>query len=346
METVETEQIEEQKDTEPSSSTIRRDTEDDAAGNSADYIVDELKGVIFFETLGGLPLKVGILIVVLYHITYLYYKAYFETRVDNAIEDDCFCSRRDQIVYRTITFVSMGVWVLFLLGYGVYRAFECFTCTGCFCCKSDKSEDHQRIKAFYEKYNQQVLERKKYFQKEMNDMITTYYLDPQHYNSKKEKLERTRGVRKNLKQVNEVDELNEVDAKLNTTSWKNWCLCTKHCCFMFFKIIFISIRFAFRLAIVPLLQLHWLNNYAWTCIFNNLLREYCATVVNEYFIGLDHSLVVYIMYVLLVLAILFTIIIEWFPRGIPNFIMKFEGNFNSLTIDIDSGKKQQVDHTK
>lgn len=323
-------------------SNDENDAEDDAVGISDDYI-DELKGVILFETLGGLQLKVGIIIVVLYHISYLYYKAFLETRVDDTIEDDCFCSHRDRVVYRVITFVSVGVWVLFLLGYALHYAFSRFTCTGCFCNKH-KSEDQQRIKAFYERYNQEVEERKKYFHKEMNDLITTYYLDPQHYNSKKEKLARARGIRKNLNQ--EMDERNEVDGILNdATSCKNWCLCTKNCCFMFFKIIFISIRFAFRLAIVPLLQLHWLNNYAWTCIFNNLIRDYCATVVNEYFIGLDHSLIVYIMYVLLVLAVLFTIIIEWFPSGIPNFIMKFEGNFNSLTIDIDSGKKQ-ADHTK
>ena len=37
--------------------------------------------------------------------------------------------------------------------------------------------------------------------------------------------------------------VDEIDA--NIISRKKWCSCTKHCCFMFFKILFISVRFGF-----------------------------------------------------------------------------------------------------
>ena len=292
---------------------------------------------VLSEVLGGLPLRVGIMIVLLYHLLYITYKAFLETRTDDTIEDECFCNQRDQIVYRVITFTLMGAWIIFIPAFALHKTFSHFTCT-------NRDENYQKIKELFEKYNSQIELRKEFFRKEVNDMVTTYYLDSEHYNSKKLKLEANR--RKNLRQKNEVEEEeresepNEIDAKLNVINWKQWCSCTKRCGFMFFKVIFILIRLGFRLAIIPLFQLHWVDDYAWNCIFNNLIRDYCATVRSEYFIGLDHSLVVYMMYILILLVILFNIIINWFPKGIPNIILNFEGNFNSLTIRVDNGNKQ------
>ena len=315
---------------------------DDVTGD-----INELKGILS-EALGGFPFKVGILLVLLYHLSYLFYKAFFETRIDHIIQDDCYCDQRDQAVYRAITLIFMGAWIIFLPGYAFYKSFNrfiCATCSVCCCC-GDKSEDHKKMKELFDKYIQEIEYLKEYFLKEVTDMITTYYLDSQHYKSKKEKLANVkRNTMRTLKEDNgclgdiEVDEI-DTKSNANIISCKKWCSCTKHCCFMLFKILFISVRFGFRLAIIPLLQLHWLNDYAWNCIFNNLLREYCATITNEYFIGLDHSLVVYAMYVFILSAILFSIIIDWFPRGIPSFILKFEGNLNSLTISVDRGKRQ------
>ena len=314
---------------------------DDVAGD-----INELKGILS-EALGGFPFKVGILFVVLYHLSYLFYKAFFETRVDHIIQDDCYCDQTDQTVYRTITLIFMGAWIIFLPGYAFFKAFNRFVCSVCFCCE-DKSEDYTKKKELFDKFIHPIEDRKQYFLKEVTDMLTTYYLDSQHYKSKKQKIANVkRNITRTLEEENE--RLAERDVKGDETdakssahivSCKKWCSCTKHCCFMLFKVLFISVRFVFRLAIIPLLQLHWLNDYAWNCIFNNLLREYCSTITNEYFIGLDHSLVVYAMYVFILSAILFSIIIDWFPRGIPKFILKFEGNFNSLTINVDRRKEQ------
>lgn len=288
------------------------------------------------EVLGGLPLRIGIIIILLYHLLYIAYKAFLETRTDHIIEHECFCDQRDQIVYRVITFTLVGAWILFLPAFALHKIFSHFTC------KDKTSEDYQKIKELFEKYNSQIELRKDFFRKEVNDMITSYYLDSEHYNSKKLKLETAdANRRKNLKNEEEEGESepNETDAKLNVMNWKQWCSCTKHCGFMLFKVIFILIRLGFRLIIIPLFLLHWLDDYVWNCLFNNLIREYCTSVRSEYFIGLDHSLVVYVMYVLVLLAILFSIIINWFPRGIPNVILNFEGNLNSLTIRVDDGNK-------
>ena len=326
-------------------STVKEDTTIDIEKNH----------LVLSEVLGGLPLRIGITIVLLYHLLYITYNAFkdtrtdlgdafFETRTNDTVAHECFCNQRDQIVYRVITFTLMGAWIIFIPAFALHKTFSHFTCTNRVCCKGKTHEDYQKIKELFEKYNSQIELRKIFFRKEVNDMITTYYLDSEHYNSKKLKLEANR--RKNLKQKNEEEkeeresEPNEIDAKLNVMNWKQWCSCTKHCGFMFFKVIFILIRLGFRLAVIPLFQLHWLDDYAWNCIFNKLIRKYCKTVRNEYFIGLDHSLVIYVMYVLILLAILFSIIINWFPKGIPNIILNFEGNFNALTIRVDDGNKQ------
>ena len=267
-----------------------------------------------------------------------------ETSTDDTIEHDCFCSRRDQIAYRVFTFILMGAWIIFLPSFAIYKILSHFQCTKNVCCKGKIKKDSHEIKELSEEYNLQIEQRKEFFHKELNNMITTYYLDEEHYNSKKLKLKMAEAHRaKNLKQNNEEEsEPHEVDTAINVIHWKQWCSCTKHCGFMLLKVIFILMRLGFRLAIIPLFQLHWLDNYAWNCIFNNLLRDYCATIRNEYFIGLDQSLVVHVMYILILLAILFSIIIDWFPRGIPKIILNFEGNFNSLTIHVDSGNKHKI----
>ena len=306
--------------------------------------VNKVNGILS-GALGGLPFKVGFFIVVLYQLLYISYKAFLETGTHHVIQDDCYCAHRDQIIYRTMTFTLMGAWILFLPTYGFYKTVNHFTCTERICCKDKSHKDRRKIKNLYEDCNEKIEQCREYFLKELNDMITTYYLDSEHYDSKQKKLEDAGAITyrvDNLKQeTNEGKEKEKKGSKdeNDAKGIKQWCA-TKNCCFMLLQIILISMRFGFHLVIIPLFQLHWLNDYAWNCIFNNLLRDYCATIKNEYFIGLDHSLVLYFMYVFILSAILFNIIIDWFPRGIPNFILKFEGNFNSLKIDVTSGKKQ------
>ena len=95
-------------------------------------------------------------------------------------------------------------------------------------------------------------------------------------------------------------------------------------CFMSIKVFLMVLRFIFRLLIVPLLQYQWLNNYAWICIMNGVIRNYCETHTNHYFIGLDHSLVLYVAYVLILVALTFSIIISWLPKGTPQLILHYD----------------------
>ena len=99
---------------------------------------------------------------------------------------------------------------------------------------------------------------------------------------------------------------------------------TRWWCYMCSKILLIVLRFMFRLLIVPLLQLQWFNEYAWNCLMNNVIRNYCEAETSQYYIGLDHTFVLYSVYVLLLIALLFSLIINWFPRGIPDVTFQYK----------------------
>ena len=100
--------------------------------------------------------------------------------------------------------------------------------------------------------------------------------------------------------------------------------CSRQRCFTVLKISLIAIRFVFRLLIVPLLQLQLLNDYAWYCLLNDVIRNYCETETNMYYIGLDHSMVNYFVYILLLVALLFSFLINWFPKGIPQLVLLYK----------------------
>ena len=50
----------------------------------------------------------------------------------------------------------------------------------------------------------------------------------------------------------------------------------------------------------------------------------CEAETSQYYIGLDHTFVLYSVYVLLLIALLFSLIINWFPRGIPEVTFQYK----------------------
>ena len=123
---------------------------------------------------------------------------------------------------------------------------------------------------------------------------------------------------------NDDDDLGQVDKRSTQepqtakTQSKRWN------CFMTIKVILISLRFLFRFLIVPLLQLQLFNDYAWYCLLNNIVRDYCATQTNKYCINLDHSMVNYCLYILLLVALLFSFLINWLPKGVPQVVLLYK----------------------
>ena len=121
--------------------------------------------------------------------------------------------------------------------------------------------------------------------------------------------------RDDLGQVTKINKQSSQTTRRQSNRWY---------CFMFLKISLIALRFVFRLLIVPLLQLQLFNDYAWYCLLNNIVRNYCETETNKYYIGLDHSLVNYCVYILLLIALLFSFLINWFPKGIPQVVLLYK----------------------
>ena len=93
--------------------------------NLVDYVDDindqisELKGVLN-ETLGGLPFKFAILLVVFLNFLYTSYDAFFATRITSMITNECYCDPTDRTFYRIVMMLSMVFWISFLFIYGVY----------------------------------------------------------------------------------------------------------------------------------------------------------------------------------------------------------------------------------
>ena len=112
-------------------------------------------------------------------------------------------------------------------------------------------------------------------------------------------------------------------------------------CFMFLKVTLIGLRFVFRFLIVPLLQLQLLSDYAWYCLLNDV-RNYCQSETNKYHIGLDHSLVNYCVYILLLIALLFSFLINWFPKGIPQVVLLYKAR--RIMINKKGKLKSQFDY--
>lgn len=93
---------------------------------------------------------------------------------------------------------------------------------------------------------------------------------------------------------------------------------TRECCTAFScSIMFILrvCRFFFHLLIVPLLQLQLLNEYSWNCLMNSIICNYCEIENTKHYISQGHSLMTYFLYVLLLIALLFAILIQQLPKG-------------------------------
>ena len=73
---------------------------------------------------------------------------------------------------------------------------------------------------------------------------------------------------------------------------------------------------------------------------DGLARDYCETTADQYFIGLDHSLVLYAVYVMILVTITFSIIITWLPKGTPQLLLHYDIEKKSVIEYIDIKRKK------
>ena len=309
--------------------------------------VNELRGFLN-ETLGNLPFIFAIMLVVIINLIYTSYEAYFSTSISNTIKSNCYCDPTDRVFYRTVMMVSIISWILFLCFYGLYSTFghKHWICHN----KTKAGNwDHEIANLFEETLNLLKKNESK-FKLYLNDLVTTNFLDDDH----------CEGIKRHYRSLCEKKayhdhNLSSTDPDSNTThaifgehapqseekkQSKRWC------CFMFIKIILIIVRFGFRLLIVPLLQLQLFNDYAWNCLMNNIFRSYCETETNMHYIGLDHSIVTYSVYILLLIGLLFSVLINWFPKGIPQFVLLYKAELAFKALKIMINKQGQFEYMK
>ena len=427
--------------------------------------ISELKGILN-ETLGDLPFKFAIVIVVFLNFLYTSYDAFFAARIGDMITDECYCDPTDQTFYRAVMFLSTAAWISFLFIYGVLS-----TCgrkyVVCSCNHHHEITPAGFVAGGYaHKIHNELLElldvlkkRERKFRAQLRELVTTKFLDEDHCESIRQHYyntslygwkktgsdmpgsstgsfktssnpqqsnnntlqvqdaaqpraqqsrntavvadieqpantesgyaqpiipnasqgsinheQATNGqdstakdnkkseVDTNSEQVEVVTGQNnsdreqknsiqvisrnnnsnsdiglaaavsdrdsglvtEVNKKIMQKPKTDRNQSQRWLCFMFLKVTLIGLRFVFRFLIVPLLQLQLFSDYAWYCLLNNVVRNYCQTETNKYYIGLDHSLVNYCVYILLLIALLFSFLINWFPKGIPQVVLLYK----------------------
>ena len=237
--------------------------------------VNELRGFLN-ETLGNLPFVFAIVLVVVFNLIYTFYDAYFSARISNIIRSNCYCDPTDRVFYRTVWMISIILWIIFLFIYGAFTTFGHKHCIGHSLARTS-NHDSEIAKMFADTLD--VLKKnEKKFKLYLSDLVTTNFLDDdhceaikRHYRSLCEKKinhnNSSTYVQNNASDTNSVGHNNQKRSK--------WC-----CCFMSLKVSLIIIRFGFRLLIVPLLLLQLYNDYAWNCLMNNIIRNYCETKTN------------------------------------------------------------------
>ena len=322
---------------------LEAETLDDVSGQQ------ELKGILI-ESLGDFPFKCAILLIVFFNLIYTFYHAFFATRIDYVIESDCYCDPTDRAFYIAITLSSVIIWICILCGYAVISTFG----HGHFI-RFNEAKQNKHDKSVGEKNSElsdKVTAYEKSFQGKLRDIVSAKLLDYDYckaiedyyqylYNQSielntlkdatmttdQEETTATTMCADATDVIADTSEDTFTDKQLKFEYFynkKGRKQPTRWWCYMWTKILLIVLRFMFRLLIVPLLQLQWFNEYAWNCLMNNVIRNYCETNTSQYYIGLDHTFVLYSVYIILLIALLFSLIINWFPQGIPEVTFQYK----------------------
>ena len=307
------------------------------------------------ETLGGVPFKAAVFFLVLYSFLYTSYAAFFGSRIgdEDRLESECYCSSGDRQFYRSITLGFPIAWLIFLLFYALLTIGNGthFTC------------HHHGFKEFLKHYQQTkdyIKNREEDLQDRLIELVNGSYLNIEHYLTRKKTLEVEGETRVKSKAIQTDlctgthDSLNDQcstqgseatvqnnNGKDNTSTehlqatdstrkavWRCPIICSHST-----KFALIFFRFIFRLLIVPLMLLQLVNDYTWSCVMNGILRDYCSSTTNEYFLALDHSLVLYCLYVCVIIALLLTYLITWLPKGTPWVIIQYDDSENNKFFD-------------
>lgn len=289
--------------------------------------VQELRGVLS-EAINTSLFKFAVTIVFVFNFSYSLFNSFrqdgTQEESNDSITDRCHCNGRHRTFYVTIVLMSTVVWFLILVLEKFYTRFVQPGRYGH--CLLELIIDNSKFDS--------------YFTKELNLLLSAVYDDQNNMDMLIAKL-------KKQQSNNDNDDTGTIPSfgiphylkhsfpnAMLATSGEGYCkksvfssakdnvfrryrhfcrLKRRHKAIASFKLFLIVNQFLAQLLIVPLLELQWLDQYAWVCVAG-VSRNYCNSEEDVYNLALDQAVVVYMFYASILFAALLSIVINWLPQ--------------------------------
>ena len=286
--------------------------------------VQELRGVLS-EALNTYLFKFAVVIVVVFNFLYSLFNSFRQDGArdesNDSVANKCHCNGRHKTFYVTLILTSTIIWFLILV---LEKFYTWFVCPGRY--------DYRLLELIRDNSRFEL-----HFTKELNMLLSAVYDNPNNMFKLTAKLK---------KQINSNDTggmpifeiphdlKNSFPNCMPTTHGEAYCkksvfksakdnvsrqyryfcrLKRRHKAVTSFKLFLIVNQFLSQLLIVPLLQLQWLDQYAWVCVAG-ISRNYCNSDRDVYNLALDQAVVVYMFYASILFAALLSMVISWLPQ--------------------------------
>jgi len=282
--------------------------------------VQELRGVLS-EALNISLFKFAVVIVFVFNFSYSFFNSFRQDDSQEESNDNkCHCNGRHKTFYVTVILTSTILWFLILVLEKFYTQFV----------------QPGRYNSHLLELIRENLKFESYFTKELNLLLSAVYDDQNNFNKLITKLKK--GHNNDVTGVIPMFDMPEYlknsfpntmpavhrgyckksvfnSAKDNVSiQYRRFCrLKRRHKAVASFKLFLIVNQFLAQLLIVPLLELQWLDQYAWVCVAG-ISRNYCTSNKDVYNLALDQAIVVYMFYASILFAALLSMIISWLPR--------------------------------
>ena len=283
--------------------------------------VQELRGVLS-EALNTSLFKSAVVIVFVFNFSYSLFNAFRQDKGNDNVVNNCHCNGRHKTFYVTLILASATVWFLILV---LEKFYAWFICPGRY--------DHHLLELIRDNSRFEL-----HFTKELNMLLSAVYDDRNNMSKLIAKLKKEQ-VNSNDTRAVSIFEIPHYlkdsfpnfistthseayskksvfkSAKGNMSrQYRHFCrLKRRHKAVTSFKLFLIVNQFLSQLLIVPLLQLQWIDQYAWVCVAG-ISRNYCNSDRDIYNLALDQAVVVYMFYASILFAALLSMVIGWLPQ--------------------------------
>lgn len=283
--------------------------------------VQELRGILS-EALNTSLFKFAVVIVFVFNFSYSLFNSFRQDSLQDDFSNKCHCNGRHKTFYVTIIVISTVVWLLILVLEKFYTQFV-----------HPGRYDHHLLELIRDNLQFQL-----YFTMELNMLLSAVYDDQNNMDkliAKLKKEQMNNDIAGTMPAFGLPDYLKSIfpnvmptmysgryckksffsSAKDNASRhYRHFCkLKCRHKAVVGFKLFLIANQFVSQLLIVPLLELQWLDQYAWVCVVG-ISRNYCNSDKDIYNLALDQAIVVYMFYASILFAALLSVIIGWLPE--------------------------------